>query len=295
MGYMITLHRLEGFFWVAKTGGYARAARAFPYPITEPAVHQQDKKLEKEVGTRLFERVAKDKMRLTPAGRHLYDFVAPTLQGLPAVVRSLAATEFGGEIHLRAASLLLRDLLPPWIRRLHQRCPDAEIHLHEMSAPDLDALRTGEMDLLVSWFPEVPDDLAATRVGTLHGFVVVPKDHALASRKELTLRELEGETFVSYTPGSLAHRIQTQGLAQHGVRPARTVTAGTADTILAYVEAGLGVSALATVDEDGPRRRGVVAIRVVRPRFELPVLAVWRRRGPPNPLLRAALATAPRP
>ena len=34
------LHRLEGFFWVARTGGYARAARAFPYPITQPAVRR---------------------------------------------------------------------------------------------------------------------------------------------------------------------------------------------------------------------------------------------------------------
>ena len=68
---MIQLHRLEGFYWVARTGGYARAARAFPYPITQPAVHQQVKKLEAELGVTLFERVAKDKMKPTPAGvRH---------------------------------------------------------------------------------------------------------------------------------------------------------------------------------------------------------------------------------
>ena len=60
---MIQLHRLEGFFWVAKTGGYARAARAFPYPITQPAVHQQVKKLESELELQLFERVAKDNSR----------------------------------------------------------------------------------------------------------------------------------------------------------------------------------------------------------------------------------------
>jgi DNA-binding transcriptional LysR family regulator len=35
---------------VARTEGYARAARAFPYPITEPGVHQQVKRLEGELG-----------------------------------------------------------------------------------------------------------------------------------------------------------------------------------------------------------------------------------------------------
>ena len=51
---MIQIQRLEGFFWVATTGGYARAARAFPYPITQPAVHQQVKKLERELDITLF-------------------------------------------------------------------------------------------------------------------------------------------------------------------------------------------------------------------------------------------------
>lgn len=291
---MITLHRLEGFHWVAQTGGYARAARAFPYPITQPAVHQQVRKLERELGVPLFERVAKDRVRLTPAGKHLHDFVAPFFEGLPAVARALKASRFGGEIHVHAASLLLRDLLPPWIKRLHDRVRQAEIHLHEASAPGVDLLRSGAADLVVSYLPSIPPDVSAQRIATLRGFVVVPRGHRFSKRREITLQEMADETFVLYSPGLLAHDIQMQGLAAHGVRPARVVTAGTAPTILAYVEAGLGVSALATVDAAGPQRRGVVAIRVVKPRFELPVVVAWRRNAPRNPLLEAALETAPR-
>ena len=290
---MINLHRLEGFYWVAETGGYARAARAFPYPITQPAVHQQVKKLEGELGVQLFERVAKDRMQLTPAGRHLHEFVRPYFEGLPGVVRSLQAGEYGGEIHIGAASLLLRDLMPPWIKRLNRRYPAARIHLHETTHPDLDSLRRGDMDLLVSYLEHAPDDVATRPVGTLRGFVVVPHGHRLAKRKQVALQELKGETFIGYSPGTLAHRIQSQGLAAHGIEPDRVVTAGTAQTILAYVEAGLGVSAIATLDADGPRRRGVVALRVVNPRFERPVVAIWRKNAPPYPLLDAALETAP--
>ena len=71
-----TVHRLEGFYWVARTGGYAKAARAFPYGITQPAVHQQVRKLEQELGVALFERVGKDRMQLTAAGRELDSFMA---------------------------------------------------------------------------------------------------------------------------------------------------------------------------------------------------------------------------
>ena len=84
-------------------------------------------------------------------------------------------------------------------------------------------------------------------------------------------------------------------LAEAGVEPVRTVTAGTAQTILAFVEAGLGVSAFATVNPAGPRRQGVVAIRLPGRRFDFPVHAAWRRHAPANPALEAALATAPPP
>ena len=113
----IGIHRLEGFYWVARTGGYARAARAFPYPITQPAVHQQVKKLEEELGVSLFERVAKDRMAPTPAGQRLYDFVRPFFESLPSVVRSVQGGDYGGELRVTSSSLLLRHFVPPWIRR----------------------------------------------------------------------------------------------------------------------------------------------------------------------------------
>ncbi len=292
---MMQLHRLEGFYWVAKTGGYARAARAFPYPITQPAVHQQVKKLEAELGVKLFERVAKDRMQLTPAGRQLQVFVVPFFEGLPSVVRAIRATDFEGEIHIRAANMLLRDLMPAWVRRLRKRCPGAEIHLGELGSPDVSALLSGEADLLVNHLPDVPDTVATKRIGTLHGFLVVPRDHRLAKRRQASLSEIGDDTFITYTPGLLAHHMQVRALAEQGVTPERTITAGTATAILGLVEAGLGVSAIATLDQEGPRRRGVVALPLVRPRVHLPVMAAWRRKGPPHPVLEAALETAPGP
>jgi len=293
--YMIQLHRLEGFYWVAKTGGYARAARAFPYPITQPAVHQQVKKLEVDLGVKLFERVAKDRMRLTPSGRQLHAFAAPFFDQLPAVVRAIQASDFAGEIRIRAANMLLRDLMPAWVRRLRRSCPGAEIHLGELGSPDVSSLLSGEADLLVNHLPDVPDEIAVKQVATLHGFLVVSKDHRLAKRRQAKLAEIGDDTFITYTPGLLAHHLQVRALHEHGVMPERTISAGTASAILGLVEAGLGVSAIATLDQEGPRRRGVVALPLVRPRVALSVMAAWRRGGPSHPVLEAALETAPRP
>jgi DNA-binding transcriptional LysR family regulator len=292
---MIQISRLEGFFWVARTGGYARAARAFPYPITQPAVHQQVRKLERELGRPLFERVAKDRVRLTPAGRQLFDFVAPFYEGLPAVERSIRGAEHGGEVHIHAASLLLRDLLPPWVKRLKHRCPQAEVHLREVQSASPEALRRGDADLLITHLPDLAPEYGRMTVGMLHGYVVVPRDHRLARRKRIKMSDLHGETFISYSPDLLAGRMQRAALAEAGAEPGQVITAGTAQTILAFVEAGLGVSALGTLDPRGPRRPGVVALRLPAARFDFPLVAAWRKHAPANPALEAALATAPSP
>ena len=292
---MIRIHRLEGFFWVAKTGGYARAARAFPYPITQPAVHQQVKKLESELGVQLFERVGKDVMKLTPAGRHLHGFAAPFFEQLPAVVRSLKASDLCGEFHIHASGLFLRALLPAWVKRLQRKLPKVQVHLHEYATADVEALRRGETDLLVQYLPEVPPDIATQHVATLRGFLVVPKGHRLDGRKRASLRELEDDTFVSYSPGLLAHDLQMQALEDHGVEPKRIITASTLDTIVAFVEAGTGVSAVASTEPGGPRGKGFVSIPVTRPKFESPVYAAWRKSTPKNPILAAVRETAPKP
>src|SRR3982751_4342026 len=102
---MMSLQRLEGFYWVVRAEGYARAARAFPYPITEPGVHQQVRRLEAELGVRLFRRVAKDRMVLTPHGRALMAVVQPFIDSLRVTVDALRASAFGGTLRLGAAAL----------------------------------------------------------------------------------------------------------------------------------------------------------------------------------------------
>jgi DNA-binding transcriptional LysR family regulator len=292
---MIQIHRLEGFYWVARAGGYARAARAFPYPITQPAVHQQVKKLESELGVALFERVGKDSIQLTVAGQRLFDFAAPFFEGLPGVVRALQGGEYGGTLTIHAAPLFLRKLLPAWLGRLRERRPQVHVDLREMAVPDLGRLRQGEADLVVDHLPEVPDDIATLRVATLRAFVVLPRGHAQAGRKRLALDKLSDDTFIGYSPGTLPHDLQRKALALSDCAPRHTITAGSADTILGFVESGLGFSIVPALEPEGPRGEGLVAVPLAAPRVEFPVFAAWRKDTPENPLLDAALESAPKP
>jgi len=288
------LHRLEGFHWVARTGGYARAARAFPYPITQPAVHQQVKKLEGELEIALFERVGKDRMQLTPAGKRLYEFVRPFFEKLPGLARSLKQGDYGGDFHVQTASLLLRHLLPAWVKRVHRRWPEIRMHLRDAADTNIEPLRSGEVDLLVDYLPEIPDDLASLQVATVRPFLVMPSSYPQAKRARPPIEALSHETFISYPPGSLHHNLQLEALARYGLTPARVISVSSADVILGFVEAGLGFSLVPSLAEHGPRGRGLAVRPLEKPKVVFPVWAVWRKDTPENPVLDAVLEMAPR-
>ena len=292
---MIQLQRLEGFYWVAKTGGYARAARAFPYPITEPGVHQQVRRLETELGTALFERVGKDRVQLTAAGQALFQYVAPFLEGLRDVVQSIHGGTFAGTLRIHAAGLVLRQLLPAWLRRVQAKHPQLEIALSEVKVADVELLRRGEADLLVDHLAEVPGDIATQRVGTFHSHLVLPSDHPLSKRSRLELRQLRGEAFIAYNTDRRLRELQLGVLTKHGVTPARVHLADSADTILGFVAAGLGFSLVPSLSESGARIAGVAVHPLAVPEARFPIYAAWRKRGRDNPLLKAVLELAPAP
>jgi DNA-binding transcriptional LysR family regulator len=282
--------RLEGFYWVARSGGYAAAARAFPYPLTQPAVFQQVRKLEKELGVRLFERVGKAEVRLTVAGRQLYEHAAPFFERLPAVERALKAATPARELRIAAEALILQQVLPGWIRRLQRRAPDLHVDVRELAAPDPDILRTGEVDLAVAYFPTaLPAGLASRPVATLSSFLVFPTSSEVARRPQVGLRQLAGETFVTYNPGTIHHELQRLALARSGAAPARVISASTTEAILGLVAAGVGCSLVPSIDEASLSRSGVVARPFAPGRGRFPVRAVWRARGPVNPAVDVAL------
>ncbi|MCC7399080.1 MAG: LysR family transcriptional regulator [Planctomycetes bacterium] len=292
---MIDLNRLAGFHLVATQGGYARAARAADYPITQPALHQQVKKLETEVGMQLLERVGKDQMRPTAAGAHLLSLVGPFLRDLPAVVRALRTGEFDGMLSIQAESLLIRQLLPPWLLALRRRRPHVRLELQELIHVDGHPLRSGRADVLVAYLPEVPDDIATQTVAIVHACLVVPRELAGQRRRPPRLQELTDVPFLAYQAGTRAHTLQMQALAGAGFSPTQVINLDTADTMLGYVESGLGWSLVPSLDADGPRGRRLAAYPWGNPRVTFPVVMAWRRHAPENPMLDALIACAPKP
>lgn len=285
---MIQPGRLEGFYWVAKTKGYSKAARAFPYPISQPGVFQQVRRLEDDLGVKLFERVGKDKVVLTAPGQRLFDVVAPFLERLPGVEAELKGQQLGGRLTIHASPHLVRHFLPAWLRKLHGKRPDIEVALSEVKTADVQLLKAGECDLLVDHLGDVPADVETKEVARLQPWLVAPSDHPLAASEKLDARALGDATFIAYHSDLRSRTQQLDALAAQGVKPQRLLFADTAESILGFVAAGLGYSLVPWLPSAGPRVAGVVAHRVTRPQGDFSVVAAWRKSAN-NPLVRAAL------
>jgi DNA-binding transcriptional LysR family regulator len=174
-------------------------------------------------------------------------------------------------LRIHAASLHLKHLLPPWLRRLQAQRPDIEVELQEIRSPDPAVLRSGEADLLVDHLSQAPRDLEIREIGRMNSFLVLPAHHPFAKRRRVRLEDLGEGTFIAYSSGMGGRELQLRALELSGAKPRRIYAADSADAILGFVAAGIGYSLVPSLAEHGPRMAGVV----------------------PNPLVEAALALAP--
>jgi DNA-binding transcriptional LysR family regulator len=163
------------------------------------------------------------------------------------------------------------------------------VDLEEVQIPNFSRLANGNTDLVVDYLPQLPAGIEAQRVGTHYIFIVVPKQGFELRARTPSLRALHDEPFVSFHP-SLPHcQLQLNALDAFGNLPRKTLSASSTEAILGFVAAGLGYSLVPWPDARGPQFKGVTAIRQKGRGTEFPILAAWRKRAEPDPLIRAAL------
>jgi DNA-binding transcriptional LysR family regulator len=287
----MNLQRLEGFYWVARHESYAKAARGFPYPITQPGVHQQVRRLEAELEVKLFERVSRDRVVLTARGQALFAGIAPFFERLPALEAGVKGEVVGGTVKFWASGHLMRHFVPAWLSRLQAARPDIDVALTEVSISDVSAVRSGEADLVVDFFSEPPPGLQWRQVARAQAWIVAPSHGPFAAKQPLQLGQLEKVPFVAYNSDRAARELQLKALEAHGISPRQALTADSSDTIVEFVAAGLGFSLLPSLTEQGPVAPGVLTRRLERPVANLPIFAVWRRGD--HALVDAVIAARP--
>ncbi len=197
------LDALQSFAVFADTLNFSESARLLH--ISQPALHAKVRKLSEQLDAKLYLR-AGSALQLTSAGeqvaRHAREllllnqrFVKGLAQGQEQAVVSLAAGE-GAYLYLlgKALSQFSGPGASPHLQLL-TRNRDAAVQ----------AVRAGQAQLGIAPLGTVPADLHAVRLTVVGQVLVLPRAHALASRRSVRLRDLQGASLI-VPPAGRPHR-----------------------------------------------------------------------------------------
>ncbi|MFD4141021.1 LysR family transcriptional regulator [Streptomyces sp. NPDC058572] len=242
---MFDSRHIKTFHEVVRTGSYSAAARALGY--TQPAITQQMKALERDVGTPLFIRAGRG-LRLSEAGEALSRHAAAILGSMSAAEEQIhALTRLrAGRVRVCAFPSANTILIPETMARLAAGNPGIHVDLLGDKPPEsLQRLVRGECDITLAFtYPglhdHVPDELVEIPLLEDQLTVLLPAGHPLARRRAVQLTDLAQERWIAgclRCRTNLLHECGEQGFA-----PDIVFTTDDGLAVQAMVAAGLGVA-----------------------------------------------------
>lgn len=247
---MTEIRWLEAFVAVAEELHFGRAA--IRLHTAQSPLSQTIRKLESDLGTRLFERNTRS-VALTPAGHALLPRAYRVLQEM-RLAREAAQTEVAGirgKVRIGFSGAVNHLTLPPLTRALRRRYPDLELDLTSRvrTADGLASVANGTLDLAFVGMPESPVPSVTARLVAREAIgAVLPLDHPLAHEQSIPLQSLAGDDFISPpTDGSSSMtEVLLASCMAAGFRPRIVQELSDPYMVLTFVAAGVGVTLMSS-------------------------------------------------
>ena len=195
------LHQLRYFCAVASTGSFTRAAEQ--QRIAQPSLSQQIRKLETELGVRLFERLGRT-TRLTPYGEALLAEATVILQHVSGAESAIAALQDGvrGRIRVGAIPTILPFFLAPRLGEFRDLHPEIDIVLTEdMTRGLIERLQSGDLDIALAALPIKNPEVVCSELFREPLMVAVGGEHRLAKAGSVDLAEVRLERMLLLKDG----------------------------------------------------------------------------------------------
>jgi DNA-binding transcriptional LysR family regulator len=223
--------------------------------IAQPALSQQVRRLEDELGVKLVERTTR-RVAMTQAGELLVGRARRVLAELDAAQAELAslAGVQTGRLSVGALHTMGPVDLSPLLASFHRSHPGIELTVREQSSEELaEMLRVDEVDLAFLSVTEHIQSRGLTLAPLVSEelVVVLPTAHPLAQRPSVRLAELAGEAFISFRKGSRLRELLDQAAAEAGFEARITLESNESRRIRSLVASSLGVAILPRSDATG--------------------------------------------
>jgi DNA-binding transcriptional LysR family regulator len=287
---MIDLVALRSLLALEAHGTVSAAATATGY--TPSAVSQQIKRLERELGVDLIDRVGRGVV-LTEPGRHLVRHGHGILRHLEAAMSGLQGDDGPprGRVRIVAFSTAVRGLVAPLAADLARTSPDVEPELVERDPPEaVELIAAGQADLAIvhHWVGvplHRPDHLQNALLGHDLADLLVHRDHRLAGRARVTSADLLDEPWASTPVGSICHGWFMYMFAGFSAPPRVRFWAWEFASQQRLVAEGVAVALVPRLGR-GPLPAEIVAVPVIDPVPTRVIEVLWRDSMSASPTLR---------
>ena len=236
------LFQLRYFIGVAEQRNFTRAAERLN--LAQPALSQQVKNLEQELGTELLVRGRKQTV-LTRAGEIFLPRARALIADAQAAKQAVAdVTNLKrGRLVLSAIPSMSGHWLPTQVHRFREKYPNVELVIMEGRSDEV--CRQVDAAAADIGFLQLPVDkkkFNCRRVLSEEFVLLMPAQHALAKGNTISLDQLSEESFVLYK--GKAREVVVNACEQCGFEPAVACESGELETVRALVTAGLGIAIL---------------------------------------------------
>ena len=285
--WFMELHQLRYVQAVALAGSFTRAAEELF--LAQPSLSVQIRKLERELGVALFERLGR-RVALTTAGEAFLEHVEPALFHLEqARAQAIAVRNLtSGRVAIGVLPSVGATLLPAVLAEYRGAHPQIDVRLteHNVSAEFERMVQTGVLDLAVIRAPWSRPGVTGQILLREPMVAMLPPDHRFADRETLDLGCLDGAEFVGMHPGYGLRELMDQVCLRAGFRPRVTVETSQLSVLCGMVGSGVGVSVLPLLATS----RYPTVIPLDDPDAYRELAVVWRDAGELAPAPRAFLA-----
>ena len=281
------LAQLRAFLIVMEEGSLNRAA--IRLRISQSTLSRQMQALEADIGGALLERTTSG-VRPTDAGHALASSAPRVLAEYDAAIAEARRLARGQRDLIRVGYLgsTAQMFLDPALYVMRRSHPEVKVKLLDLSPGEqIAALRKGEIDLALIGQEGalLSTEFYTQKLTTLPLVAVMPADHALASKRQISLKELRDERFISATEEDLPGRNRwiTQLCRRAGFRPKFMQEAVSVSNMFTLIVSEGAVALIPSYLKHFPVA-GVAMVELLDRKATWDFLVVWQRGRTGEPL-----------
>lgn len=273
------LRHLRYFVAVAEELSFRKAAQRLN--VSRPALSKQVKDLEDEMGVKLLERDTVS-VTLTKAGEIFLEDSQQLLHDAEHSIQRAKEAQAGhrGKLRIGSVGVIATDFLPKTLKVFHQKFPGVEVEFVEMMPNDqMHALYKGKIDIGFAYGREVENLPNLSSLCVIHSIfgIAVSRQHPLASKQKVSLKELRSETlFCLAGEGRSSHKEAICKIyTAEGTKPTKHRKIEGFDSMVTLIAADQGISFLPHVMDLANQDIAIVPIDANQADLDFHMWAVW--------------------